>query len=138
MIKKASVYNFDPTQPQWQSFFSSCRKVAQRQPVQPNQILYPWRVERHKWHKTVERILGIKRNNLPPKVTWSITWECAPYNSGKRKCYLCLNEKLEINSYKGNKLLNKRSKLINKCRYQELVPKFFIKVLTQCSCKKRF
>ena len=43
----------------------------------------------------------IKRNNFIPKVTWSIVRECPPYSLSKRKCYLCLNEKLEINSYKG-------------------------------------
>ena len=59
----------------------------------------------------------IKRNNFIPKVTWSIVRECPPYSLRKRKCYLCLNGKLEINSYKGNNLLNKRSELINKCRH---------------------
>ena len=61
--------------------------------------------------------LDIKRNNFIPEVTWSIVRECPPYSLSKRKCYLCLNEKLEINSYKGNNLLNKRLELINKCRY---------------------
>ena len=64
----------------------------------------------------------IKRNNFIPKVTWSILRECPPYNLRKRNCYLCLNEKLEINSYKGNNLLNKRSELI-KCRINEHAPK---------------
>ena len=59
----------------------------------------------------------IKRNNFIPKVTWSIVRECPPYSLSKRKCYLCLNEKLEINLYKGNNLLNKRSELINKCKH---------------------
>ena len=31
---------------------------------------------------------------------------------------MCLNEKLEIASYKDDNLLNKRSELINKCRHQ--------------------
>ena len=52
-----------------------------------------------------------------PKLTWSIVRECPSYSLSKRKCYMCLNEKLEINSYKGNNLLNKRSELINKCRH---------------------
>ena len=39
------------------------------------------------------------------------------YNNNK-KCYLCLNEKLEIASYKGDNLLNRRSELIGKCRHQ--------------------
>ena len=41
----------------------------------------------------------------------------SPYSLSKRKCHLCLNEKIEINSYKGNKLLEKRLELINKCRH---------------------
>ena len=60
----------------------------------------------------------IKGNYFIPKVTWRIIKKCAPFNTTKRKCYLCLNEKLQIASYKGDNLLNKRSKLINKCRHQ--------------------
>ena len=52
----------------------------------------------------------IKRKHFTPKVT--------AFNKTKRKCYLCLNEKLEIASYKGDNLLNKRSELISKCRHQ--------------------
>ena len=44
--------------------------------------------------------------------------KCAPFNTTKRKCYLCPNEKLEIASYKGDNLLNKRSELISKFRHQ--------------------
>ena len=58
----------------------------------------------------------IKRNHFTPKVTWRITRKCAPFNTTKRKCDLCLNEKLEIASYKRDNLLNKRSELIDtKC-----------------------
>ena len=60
----------------------------------------------------------IKRNHFIPKVTWRIIRKCAPFNTTKRKCYLCPNEKLEIASYKGDNLLNKRSELISKCRHQ--------------------
>ena len=42
-------------------------------------------------------------------LTWTILRECPPYNLSERNCYLCPSEKLEINSYKGNNLLNKRS-----------------------------
>ena len=58
-----------------------------------------------------------KRKTFILKVTWSIVREFLPYSLSKRKCYLCLNKKLEIYSYKGNNLLNKRSKLINKGRH---------------------
>ena len=59
----------------------------------------------------------IKHNHFTPKVTWRIIRKCKPFNTTKRKCYLCLNEKLGITSYKGDNLLNKRSELINKCRH---------------------
>ena len=60
----------------------------------------------------------IKRNHFKPKVTWRIIRKCPPFHTTKRKCYLCLNEKLEIASCKGDNLLNKRSELISKCRHQ--------------------
>ena len=41
---------------------------------------------------------AIKRNHFTPKVTWRIIKKCAPFNTTKRKCYLCPNEKLEIAS----------------------------------------
>ena len=59
----------------------------------------------------------IKRNNFTPKVTWRIIRKCTPFNTTKRICYLYLNEKLEIASYKGDNLLNKRSEPVNKCRH---------------------
>ena len=61
---------------------------------------------------------SIKHSHFTPKVTWRIIRKYAPFNTTKRKCYLCLNEKPEIPSYKGDNLLNKRSELINKCRHQ--------------------
>ena len=61
--------------------------------------------------------LSKKHCHLTPKVTWKLIRICAPFNKFKIKCYLCLHEKLEIASYKGNNLLNKRSKHINTCRH---------------------
>ena len=39
----------------------------------------------------------IKRATSFKKVNWSTERECPPYNFSKRKCYLCLNKKLEFN-----------------------------------------
>ena len=61
---------------------------------------------------------AIKRNHFTPIVTWRIIRKCTPFNTTKRKCYLCLNEKLEIASCKGDNLLNRRSELIGKRRHQ--------------------
>ena len=60
----------------------------------------------------------IKRTHFIPKITWRIIRKCATFNTTKRKWYICLKEKLEIASYKGDNLLNKRSEFINKCRHQ--------------------
>ena len=65
---------------------------------------------------------GIKRNNFIPKVIWTILREYPPYNLSKRKYYLSLNEKLEINSYEGNNLFNKGSEL-SKYRFKLQAPK---------------
>ena len=53
----------------------------------------------------------IKGKTFIPKVTWSIVRECPPCNLSERKCQSSLNEIVEINSYKGKNLLNKRQEL---------------------------
>ena len=60
----------------------------------------------------------IKKNGYIPKISWSIHKKCLPYNFNTKRCHLCLNEKLEIATYPGNDLLNKRSELISKCRHE--------------------
>ena len=42
---------------------------------------------------------AIKPNHFTLKVTWIIIRKCTSFNTTKRKCYLCLNEKLETPSY---------------------------------------
>ena len=56
--------------------------------------------------------------NSTPEITWRTTRKCLPYNYNSRKCYLCLDEKLEIALYEGETLLNKKTELISKCRPQ--------------------
>ena len=59
-----------------------------------------------------------KMKNYTPEITWKIVRKWPPYNYNRRKCYLCLNEKLEIALYEGENLLNKKTELISKCRCQ--------------------
>ena len=47
---------------------------------------------------------------------WEILKHCSPYRGGKRKCDLCLTEKLLILKNKDNPL-NRRSELMGKCRH---------------------
>ena len=56
--------------------------------------------------------------NDTPKITWGIIRKWFPDNYNSRKCYLCLNEKLEKALYEGQNLLNKKTELISKCRHQ--------------------
>ena len=45
-------------------------------------------------------IYQIKNSGHHPKVKWEIVKKCVPYSPQKKRCLLCLNEKLEIAAYK--------------------------------------
>ena len=53
-----------------------------------------------------------------PTLKWSIVKSVKSYYANARSCALCLQEKFEILNYPDKeKLLNKRSELISKCRH---------------------
>ena len=58
---------------------------------------------------------GIKKRSGTPKITWKIIRICRPYNSYRKRCLLCLNEKYDIVTNKEDNLLNKRTEIINTC-----------------------
>ena len=60
----------------------------------------------------------IKKRRVTPKTTWKIIRMCRSYNPNSKRCLLCLNEKYEIATYKGDNLLNKRTEIINTCRHR--------------------
>ena len=64
-----------------------------------------------------KEVWAIKDRKGVPKVSWSIFGKFPPYNPISKKCNLCLNEKLEIATYNGDNLLNKRSEVVSKCRH---------------------
>ena len=54
-----------------------------------------------------------------PTVKWSIKKKSTPYQMGRRRCNLCLDEKFIIlTAGRDENLLNKRSKIISKCRHK--------------------
>ena len=60
-----------------------------------------------------------EKEKIDPILTWSILKSVPAYNNITKRCPLCLQEKLEIISYKNpEELLNKKSELISKCRHQ--------------------
>ena len=56
--------------------------------------------------------------NSNSKVTWAVRNQFSAYNPQSKRCFLCLNEKLELLEDKENNLLNKKSEVISKCRHQ--------------------
>ena len=67
----------------------------------------------------------MEKSVLTPVITWEIVRKCSPYipnskkkKKKKRKCYLSLNEKLEIATYQENIWLKKKAELISKYRHQ--------------------
>ena len=60
-----------------------------------------------------------EKEKIDPILTWSILKSVPAYSNITKRCPLCLQEKLEIISYKNpEELLNKKSELISKCRHQ--------------------
>ena len=54
-----------------------------------------------------------------PTVKWSIKKKSTPYQIGRRRCNLCLDEKFIIlTTERDENLLNKRSEIISKCRHK--------------------
>ena len=61
----------------------------------------------------------LKNARHTPKVTWRVIETSKAFNPELKKCHLCLSEKFCIATYKDqDKPLNKRSKIVSKCRHR--------------------
>ena len=58
-----------------------------------------------------------KKSNIETKITWTILKKSQKYQTGSRRCQLCLTEKLEILKDNDPLNLNQRSELLGKCRH---------------------
>ena len=58
----------------------------------------------------------MKENGENYTIDWLIAMKAHPYTDGKRKCGLCLCEKLMI-ARTNSVSLNKRDELVSKCRH---------------------
>ena len=68
-------------------------------------------------------IWSLKRKSQNFKIKWSVQHHSKPYSPENKRCNLCLTEKLSILSADKQRLLNKRSELISKCRHEN---KFYL------------
>ena len=60
----------------------------------------------------------IKLRNGTPNIKWKKLCKSSSYNINTKRCNLCLREKYEILTHKGDNLLNKRSEIISTCRHK--------------------
>jgi hypothetical protein len=64
-------------------------------------------------------IWSLKNRNKEYKISWSIAKKTNGYNPVTKTCSLCLSEKLIICNFRDkNRLLNKRSEMVSKCRHE--------------------
>ena len=84
------------------------------------------------------QVWQMKKSGQTIVITWKIVRRCSPYNPNSKRCYFCLNEKLEIATYRGNNLLNKKIEPISKWRHQNkyTLSKYDTKDWRQLHCKK--
>ena len=65
----------------------------------------------------------LKDSNTNYKIDWSILATAPAYSNKRKRCHLCLTEKLYLIKAKKPTLLNKRTELISKCRHEN---KFYL------------
>ena len=69
--------------------------------------------------KLSQYIWKLHDENVAYEVEWSTLRRTTGYNTVSKSCNLCLTEKLLISQHRDKeKLLNKRSELVSKCRHQ--------------------
>ena len=59
----------------------------------------------------------ISDSNKNINVDWKILGKRQPYNVATKRNNLFLNEKLRITLHKGDNMLNKRTRVLNKCSH---------------------
>ena len=72
-------------------------------------------------------IWGKKKEKINVDLDWRILAKAKPYSPASKKRMLCLTEKYHI-IFSTTNLLNKRSELITKCRYENT---FYLAIYTE-------
>ena len=76
----------------------------------------------HKNHKSDTELSNkfwrIKDNKPNANITWEILGRHQAYYTSSKRYSLCLNEKLKIVLHRGSNMLNRRTKILNKCRHK--------------------
>ena len=72
----------------------------------------------HKMIRNYQKNFGKSKSAMEHQKNRKIIRICPSYNANSKRCLLCLNEKYDIATYKGDNLLNKRIEIINTCRHR--------------------
>ena len=65
-----------------------------------------------------KHIWRLKRSNRNFTVSWAISSRASAYQSWAAKCYLCLDENLQLIKADKELLLNKRGEIVSTCRHK--------------------
>ena len=120
IIYQANVTTTDGTNPQ-EYIGMTANNFKQRY----NNHLKSFRNEKYANETELSKhIWDLKRKNIPFSLTWSVLKRAATYSAGRKRCNLCLEEKLMILKADKRNLLNKRTEIISKCHHEN---KFYVK-----------
>ena len=87
-----------------------------------NNHLTTFKNKQHSNKTTISKhIWNIKENNNEFKIIWKILCQASAYSQQSKRCNLCLMEKTLILLADKQQCLNKRSKIMNKCRHKNLM-----------------
>ena len=64
-----------------------------------------------------KHVWNLKKENRQFSIRWAIVKQIPAGRNGKRKCTLCLEEKLMIMKGRSKNILNRRSEMFSKCRH---------------------
>ena len=67
--------------------------------------------------KSTKHVWNLKKENRQFSIRWAILKQIPAGRNRKRKCTLCLEEKLMIMKGRSKNILNRRSEMFSKCRH---------------------
>ena len=82
-----------------------------------------WVIFKHEKYKSnthlSRHIWSLKTRNIPYELSWNLVTQTSSYHPARKKCNLCLFEKLSILTTEDENLLNTRNELMNRCKHRD-------------------
>ena len=113
--KVMSIKTFTNTFTKNKYYYGTCEKTFKER--YNNHIATFRNKSKQKSTELSKHICELKGNSLQHQISWDIASRARPYNDCRRKCDLCLRQKLMIAKADPSSLLNTRDEFISKCRH---------------------